>query len=78
MNGRADSYVIDFFVKIHNADLEAIVILAIFGCMPLILPASRKLPDITMSGNGSNFQPTAHEITGQSGSLPEPGNPMIL
>ena len=46
-----------FLLKIHNADLEAIVISAIFGYIPLIIPASRKLPDITMSGNDSNFQP---------------------
>ena len=32
-----------FLVKIHYADLEAIVILAIFGCILLILPASHDL-----------------------------------
>ena len=48
-----------YLVKIHNADLKAIVMSAIFGCMTLILPASRKLPDITMSGIGSNFQPNS-------------------
>ena len=45
------------FGKNTQADLGAIVISVIFGWMPLIIPASLKLLDITRSGNGSNFQP---------------------